>query len=161
MARFGSPTRPRLEGSTTVGSYPAYGEAERAVDMLSDQGFPVDQLAIVGQDLRSVEHVTGRKGYGEAATQSAAQGAFLGFFIGLVVGLFSIVDPLASALGLALYGIVFGAVAGALLGLLTHWLSRGRRDFSSIRTIEADHFDVLATPDVAERARTTLSSPSP
>ncbi len=30
-----------------VESFPSYGEAERAVDSLSDDGFPVEQLTIV------------------------------------------------------------------------------------------------------------------
>ena len=35
-----------------------------AVDALSDQGFPVQHLAIIGTDLRQVERITGRMSWG-------------------------------------------------------------------------------------------------
>ena len=38
-----------------IGSYPTYAEAQRAVDYLSDQQFPVQQVTIVGVDLMQVE----------------------------------------------------------------------------------------------------------
>ena len=41
----------------TVASYDDYAEAERAVDYLSDHGFPVERVAIVGHGLRYVEQV--------------------------------------------------------------------------------------------------------
>ncbi|MGH3835582.1 MAG: general stress protein [Pseudonocardiaceae bacterium] len=37
-----------------IGSYPDYTEAERAVDFLSDNMFPVDRVAIIGADLKFV-----------------------------------------------------------------------------------------------------------
>ncbi len=36
-----------------------YEAAQRAVDRLSDNGFPVEKLDIVGSDLRLIERVTG------------------------------------------------------------------------------------------------------
>lgn len=53
----GLPTPPR---GWPVGSYPTYAEAQRSVDYLSDQQFPVQQVTIVGVDLMQVERVTGR-----------------------------------------------------------------------------------------------------
>src|SRR5271155_5086837 len=53
----GLPTPPK---GWPVGSYPTYAEAQRAVDYLSDQQFPVEQVTIVGVDLMQVERVTGR-----------------------------------------------------------------------------------------------------
>ena len=43
----------------TVARFDDYGSAQRAVDRLSDDGFPVEQLDIVGSDLQMVERVTG------------------------------------------------------------------------------------------------------
>src|SRR5919106_5208895 len=43
-----------------IATYPSYEEAERAVDRLSDQKFPVERIAIIGTGLRSVEQVLGR-----------------------------------------------------------------------------------------------------
>ncbi len=150
-------THGRTNERQVVARYGAYAEAQRAVDYLSDQGFPVERLSIVGRELSLVERVTGRKGYLQAATQGAASGAFLGFFLGFVFGVFSIVDPLVSGIALALYGVVIGAVAGAVLGLISHAMTKGARDFSSVGGLEAEHFEVLAEPGQAERARQLLS----
>src|SRR4051794_16070453 len=60
-----------------VASYDSYPEAQRAVDYLSDRRFPVERVAIVAEDLRFVEQVTGRMGYGKAALQGAGLGALI------------------------------------------------------------------------------------
>ncbi|MDQ4000707.1 MAG: glycine zipper family protein [Actinomycetota bacterium] len=140
-----------------VGSYGSYAEAQRAVDYLSDEGFAVERVSIVAEGLRFVEQVTGRVGYGRAALQGASSGAVIGAFFGFFLGLFSLVDPLVSALVLVLYGLVFGAIIGAIIGLISHAASGGRRDFSSVGGMEADHYNVMADEEVAEEAQRLLS----
>lgn len=71
-----------------VATYLSYGEAERAVDHLSDQRFPVERTAIVGHDVKLVEQVVGRLNYGKAALQGAGSGALVGALIGWIFGLF-------------------------------------------------------------------------
>lgn len=65
------------EARRTIASYTTYPEAERAVDHLSDPGFPVQRLAI-RQDVRLVEQMTGRMGLGGAALHGAASRAPIG-----------------------------------------------------------------------------------
>ena len=50
------PARPTV----TVATYPDYASAQRAIDYLSDNQFPVELTSIVGTDLRLVETVVGR-----------------------------------------------------------------------------------------------------
>ena len=83
---LGLPTPPK---GWPVGSYPTYAEAQRAVDYLSDNQFPVQQVTIVGVDLMQVERVTGRLTWGKVLGGGVLSGAWLGVFIGLVLGLFS------------------------------------------------------------------------
>jgi hypothetical protein len=142
----------------TIASYTTYPEAERAVDYLSDRGFPVQRVAIVARDLRLVEQVTGRMGYKEAALKGAVSGAFVGVLIGWLFGVFDWFNPLLAAAWLAFQGLWFGAVVGALIGLFMQWLKRGRRDFDSISAVEADHFDLVVDDDVAAEAATLLAS---
>ncbi|MGM1062911.1 general stress protein [Saccharothrix sp. Mg75] len=139
-------------GQVVVGSYPTYADAERAVDHLSDQRFPVERTAIVGRGLSSFEQVTGRLTTGRAAGQSAVSGAVLGALFGWLFGLFNWVDPLVSGLLLALYGAVFGAVLGAVLGMIGHAMTGGRRDFSSVAGMRADSYDVLVDAAYAAQA---------
>ena len=82
----GLPTPPR---GWPVASYPTYAEAQRAVDYLSDQQFPVQQVTIVGVDLMQVERVTGRLTWPKVLGGGVLSGAWLGLFIGLVLGFFS------------------------------------------------------------------------
>ena len=50
----------------TVARFDDYEAAQHAVDRLSDDGFPVEKLDIIGSDLRLVEKVTGRLTRGRA-----------------------------------------------------------------------------------------------
>ncbi|MFF5492520.1 general stress protein [Streptomyces aquilus] len=136
----------------TIASYTTYQEAERAVDHLSDRGFPVERVAIIGQDVRLVEQVTGRMGPGGAALHGAASGALAGALIGWIFGLLNWLDPVVSGLLLALYGLVFGALVGALLGLVGHAAQRGRRDFASVSYMQPSQYDVVADEAVAGEA---------
>lgn len=87
---------------------PSYDEAQRLVDRLSDAGFPVEHVRLVGTDLRLVEQVTGRMTYGKAALYGAASGAWLGLLIGLLLGLFTVVGWLSVILWAVLLGAVWG-----------------------------------------------------
>ncbi|MDH6221981.1 general stress protein [Streptomyces pseudovenezuelae] len=68
----------------TIVSFTSYHDAERAVDHLSDQGFPVDRMALIGKDVCLVEQVAGRMGHGGAALHGAASGALGGWIFGLL-----------------------------------------------------------------------------
>src|SRR6201981_1782560 len=85
--RRGVPPLPTPPKGWPVGSYPTYAEAQRAVDYLSDQQFPVHQVTIVGVDLMQVERVTGRLSWPKVLGGGILSGAWLGLFIGLVLGL--------------------------------------------------------------------------
>ncbi|MBT2388773.1 glycine zipper family protein [Streptomyces sp. ISL-1] len=136
----------------TIATYATYAEAERAVDYLSDQGFPVERVAVIGRDLQLVEQVVGRLNYGKAALSGAASGALPGVLIGWLFGLFNWLNPVLSALLLALYGLIFGAVVGALLGLIMYAMQRGRRDFTSVSAMQPSRYEVVVDVEVADRA---------
>lgn len=155
-ARADDLTLDRSSGRRVIGSYESYAQAQRAVDHLSDERFPVEHVSIVGEGLRYVERVTGRKGIGTATLQGAGSGALIGALIGFLFGVFSIVDPLTSGLILALWGLVLGAVLGAILGAIGHALTGGRRDFSSVNAFEADRYEVVVDGDFAENAQQLL-----
>lgn len=137
-------------GRHALGSYPRYEQAQRVVDHLSDHGFPVEKVTIVGADLRLVETVTGRLTNAKAAAAGALSTGWLGLLFGLFVGLFS---PASTApLVLGLYGLVLGAVAGAVLGFAAHAATGGRRDFSSRSGLAATRYEVLVEPDATAEA---------
>jgi hypothetical protein len=139
----------------TVAAFDTYPEAQRAVDRLSDAGFPVERVAIVGHGLRSVERVTGRVSTGRAALIGASQGVLLGALFGLLVGLAW--GPEATLL-LMLYGIVAGGLFGALMGAVTHAATRGERDFASVAGLEAERYEVVVDDEFADRAAELLQT---
>ena len=139
-----------LEGRQIVATYPTYGEAQRAVDHLSDSGFAVEQVSIIGRGLSLVETVTGRMTKGRATLMGAAGGAWFGLFIGLFIGFFTI-GPIW--LYLVLGGLVIGAIWGAVFGFVAQWATGGRRDFSSASGVRAARYEVTVTDAYAERAR--------
>jgi hypothetical protein len=140
-----------------VASYDSYPEAQRAVDYLSDERFPVERVAIVAEDLRLVEQVTGRRGYGQAALQGAGSGALVGLIFGFFLGLFNVIDPLISAFSLGLVWLIYGAIIGLIVGLIGHALSGGHRDFSSVGGMQADRYNVMADEEVADEASRLLT----
>jgi hypothetical protein len=138
--------------TVTVATYPDYASAQRAVDYLSDNGFPVERTAIVGTDLRLVETVLGRLTTARAALAGLASGAWFGLFIGLLFGLFS--D--SSWLGVLLAGLLIGAAWGAIFGAIAHAATGGRRDFRSRSSLQASQYAVTAESDFADQARQLL-----
>jgi uncharacterized membrane protein len=105
-----------------VATFPDYAGAQRPVDRMSDDGFPVEHVRIIGDGVRMVEQVTGRMTRAKAALARAASGAWFGLLIGLLLGVFAI-GP--AWLWLLVVGLVIGAVWGAVFGFLAHWGHQG------------------------------------
>ena len=147
---------PDQSARVSVGTYATYQEAQRAVDYLSDERFPVERLAIVGEGLKTIEQVTGRLDWGRAASLGFGQGMFIGLFVGLLFGLLGLGG--GNLLYAVAYGVVMGAVTGLVWSLLSYAMSGGRRDFTSIGGMRADYYVILADADLAERARTLLGA---
>lgn len=133
-----------------VATYDSYREAEQAVDFLSDEGFPVERLAIVGSGLRLVEQVGGRVTTGRAALQGALQGAMLGLLFALLLGLFFTIDE--EFIGLLIYALVLGAIFGAVFAAIGHAALGGRRDFSSVSGMQAERYEIQVDEEVADQA---------
>ena len=167
MSQFSSPfgagaQLPGQEGQQPVQSRPVlatyrtYPEAQRAVDYLSDQQFAVENLGIVGRDLKTAETVLGRLTYGRAALSGLATGAWLGLFVGLLLGIFA---PNGHAwLVLMLYGLLFGAVFGVVYGLAAYAFTGGRRDFTSRSQLVATTYDVVCTWAKLDEAKALLDA---
>lgn len=138
-----------------VGSYDTYAEAQRAVDYLSDEQFPVQHVSIVGSDLKMVENVLGRLTRGRAALAGAASGAWFGLFVGVLLSLFA--DEGTSTFGLIIAAVIYGAVFGAIFGFVGHALTKGKRDFTSRSKIVASAYEIRCVWAEADRAREVLA----
>lgn len=141
-------------GGEVVASYSDYAGAQRAVDYLSDNEFPVEHTSIVGADLRLVENVLGRLDAKKASLAGAASGVWFGLLIGLFLGIFA--ERATGWLWIVLMGVVWGALAGALFGWIGYRSMGGRRDFVSTSQLVASRYDVLVEPSFADQARNII-----
>jgi hypothetical protein len=138
--------------AVTGAVYLDYASAQRAVDCLSDNGFPVEQTTIVGTDLRLVERVLGRMTIARAALAGAASGAWFGLFIGLLFALFTTRGWLL----VIVTGLLIGAVWGAAFGAIAHAMTGGQRDLTSSSHLVAERYAVTVSAEHADRARQLL-----
>jgi hypothetical protein len=152
--RTGSAPQARLalDFPQSLAVYEDYAQAQRAVDQLSDQGFPVENCMIVGTDLKQVERITGRLTTGRVGVAGALSGAWLGAFIGLVFLLFVTDAGAVTVISTMLVGAMFGVI----WSLLGYALTRGRRDFSSVQAVVATRYEVLVEHKHAAQARELL-----
>jgi hypothetical protein len=145
-----SATIPRGE---IVASYDTYGEAQAAVDSLAHADFPVAEVSIVGNDLKSVERVIGKQSYARAAISGALSGLWLGLFFGFFL---VVLSPTATSLPFIAAASLIGAGFGLLFRVVTYSISRRRRDFTSTMQVIATSYSLIVGPDVANKARNVL-----
>jgi hypothetical protein len=142
-----------LKFPQSVGIYQSYAEAQKAVDFLADDKFPVENLAIVGTDLKSVERVLGRKNWGTVIAQGAQSGVSTGLLVGLVMLIFG--DPRSVVL-LLVVALAIGIVIGISFNAMVYAMTQGKRDFTSVSQTVATRYEVLCEHKVAADARERL-----
>ncbi|TFB51269.1 general stress protein [Cryobacterium tagatosivorans] len=145
---------PVLPKGEVLATFETYNEAQQAVEKLAVSDFPVKQLSIVGNDLKSVERVTGKLTYGRVALAGAASGAWMGIFFGV---LFFIFAPTSSSLPFVAAALLIGAGFGMFFGLVSYALNRRRRDFTSTMQVIASNYQVIVEPGLVHRARNLLA----
>lgn len=142
----------------TIASSARYRDAQAIVDRLADSGFAVDHVTIVGSDLQTVEHVTGRLDAARALTMGIVGGAFLGVVFGVIFGAW-FTHGGTSYIGVVIYWLVVGAIAGAVWGLVGYALS-GKRGFTSQSDLRASRYDVVVDEPYATEALRVLGTAS-
>ena len=144
-----------LDYPMSLGSFDNYQDAQRVVDQLSDHRFPVENVAIVGTGLRSVERVTGRLTRRRLGAAAALSGLWMGLFVGVAFALFSDTGQLGLLLVTPLLGALFGFI-WSQLGYRT--ITRhGARDFASIGQVTASRYEVIVEHGLAGQAHLILA----
>lgn len=136
---------PQMPTGTEVASYETYAQARAGVDFLSDAGFDVSAITIVGSDLLLVERVKGRLTIARASLSGASSGGLWGALCGMLMS----AGQNAGGTGAWVAG---GIIVGALIGMALSALSfiiRGRsRDLVSSQQVVAQRYAVLASADI-------------
>lgn len=144
----------KLEYPQSIGVYTTYGDAQKAVDSLADQNFPVGNLAIVGTDLKLIERVTGRKTWGTVLTQGVSSGLSTALMVALIMWF---ITPERSVLSIFAMALLVGIGIGVAFAAIGHLASKGQRDFTSVSQTIPSKFEILCEHKVAADARALLS----
>jgi len=154
--RAGAPNGPdearTVPKGDVVGSYNSYLDAQKAVDYLADQQFPVQMVSIVGNELKMVERVTGRLSYPRVALSGALSGMWFGLFVGVMLSFFS---PTGGYFSIVT-SVLMGAAFFMLFGIVTYAMQRGKRDFTSTSQVVATNYDVVVSFEASGEARRLL-----
>lgn len=142
------PTIPRGE---VIGRYDNYLDAQKVVDYLADNDFPVSNVSIIGNDLKQVERVRSKLSYPRVAGLGALQGAFIGLIFGILLSIFGTSAP--GNLAPVLAGMLLGAVLFMLMNVVSYAMQRGKRDFASTSQILPSSWDVVVDYSVANQAK--------
>jgi hypothetical protein len=161
MTTAARPTRPlrpalNLDYPMSLGIYDDYAKAQHDVDYLADQQFPVQNMVIVGTELKSVERVTGRLTHGKVAAAGAISGLWMGLFVGIAFALFSNQNQLGFLITSPILGAVFGLV-WSQIGFRAATRG-GTRDFASVSQVVATMYEVLVEHRFIEQARQLIAA---
>jgi hypothetical protein len=151
--RRGAPAR--VPTGDVLGTYQTYPEAQAVVDRLAKSDFPVAEVSIVGNDLKSVEQVTRKRSWNRAALEGLLSGAWFGLFIGL---LFTLVNPVMTWEIFAA-AVLIGAAFGLFFRLVGYAISRRSRDFDSQIQVVASNYQILVEASLIDQAQAALARP--
>lgn len=144
-----------LEYPQSVGIFSTYDEAQQAVDFLADKNFPVENLCIVGTDLRSMERVLGRRNWGTVLGQGVQSGLSTGLMVTFLMWIFM---PNSNFMVLFVSALLIGILIGVIFAALGYWMSQGKRDFTSVTQTIATRYELLSEHKVSGQARDMLSA---
>lgn len=148
-----------LPEGEVVGQFKNYPEAVKVVEQLVENGFPARLISIIGSDLKTVETLKGKLGYGRVALSGAVTGSWIGLFFGLVFGATSSLEQVVVTNLSA--GIVIGAGIGMLLNVIRFGLTKNKRGFISTQAVVAKKYDVVVpTGQLADAKKAMKASAS-
>ena len=143
-----------------MASFSDYKDAVAYVEKMIENDFPARLVSIIGTDLKTVETIKGKLGYGRVSLSGALTGSWLGMFLGLIFGATG-TGTEEVLLTNVLAGIVIGSGVGMLLNILRFSLTKNRRGFISGQTVVAKKYEVVVPAQQIELAKKATLAPKP
>ena len=142
---------PAIPSGETIADFTKYQDAVDYVDRLVANEFPAQLIAIVGSDLRTVEQLRGKLGYGRIALSGFVTGSWIGLLFGLIFGNAEATETvLVNNIGA---GIVIGAGVGMLINIIRFSLAKKKRSFISVSSVVANRYEILVPSEKSEEAK--------
>jgi hypothetical protein len=149
-----------LPEGQSLASFSDYKDAVAYVEKMIENDFPARLVSIIGTDLKTVETIKGKLGYGRVSLSGALTGSWLGMFLGLIFGATG-TGTEEVLLTNVLAGIVIGSGVGMLLNILRFSLTKNRRGFISGQTVVAKKYEVVVPAQQLELAKKATLAPKP
>ena len=146
---------PGIPAGEVLAGFSKYADALQLVEKLVENDFPAKSISIVGTDLKSVELIRGKLGYGRVSISGAVTGTWIGLFLGLILGggAESTEAQLVSNIGA---GIVIGAGIGMLFNIIRFSLTKNKRNFISTQSVVAKKYEVIVPTELLANAKTAI-----
>jgi len=147
-----------------VGTFDDYNSAVAFVEKLIANEFPAQFIAIVGNNLRTVERVRTRIDQGRVALS----GAITGSWMGLLFGVLTTGGSTGSATGLGALNlnsiapsVLIGAGLGTLFNVVRFSLAQNKRSFASQSMVIASEYQVQVPSDLVADANAAATKAEP
>ena len=148
---------PSAQVPASLASFSDYQQAVSYVEKLIENDFPAKFVSIIGTDLKTVETIKGKLGYGRVSMSGALTGSWLGMFFGLIFGVTG-AGTEQVLINNVLAGIVIGAGIGMLINIVRFSVTKNRRGFVSAQTVVAKQYEVVVPNAQAQLAKEAASA---
>ena len=145
------------QDGSSLASFSDYQQAVSYVERLIENDFPAKFVSIVGTDLKTVELIKGKLGYGRVSMSGALTGSWLGMFFWLIFGVTG-AGTEQVLINNVLAGIVIGAGIGMLLNIVRFSVTKNRRGVVSGQTVVAKKYEVVVPNAQAKLAKEAASA---
>lgn len=152
---------PVIPKGFVLGEFVNYQDAAQLVDRLVSGDFTPAKISIVGSDLKLVERVRARLGYGRVAFSGAMTGFWLGLLFALLIGAGIEVSPEGGVNYLPdqfFSVLVIGAGIGMLISIVRFAIAKNKRSFISSQMPVAQRYEVIVPETDAALAQKILSA---
>ncbi len=143
-----------LTQGEVVATFGEYLDAVHYVERLLASDFPPNAIAIVGNNLKSVERVRGRLSTARVALGGASTGLTVGLIFGLITTpAVSATDALAVTALALVQPMIIGAGLGMLLNVVRFSMARNKRGFISASLVMAKEYEVQVPGNLVAQAK--------
>jgi len=146
----------------SVGEFDNYQKASQLVNKLVANDFPPSLITIIGDDLKLVETVRSKLGFGRIALSGAVTGSWIGLIFGLLFGAGINADGSGDVVFQPqnfISALVIGAGIGMLFNIIRFSISKNRREYLSYPQTIAKTYRVVVPATELAKARSLVSVP--
>lgn len=135
-----------IPNGESIADFSNYAAAVEFVNKLIAKDFPPTLISIIGDELKLVETVRARLGYGRIALSGAITGAWIGLLLGLLFGAgFTVEGSQVTGFQAASFmsAVVIGIGVGMMINIIRFAVSKNKRQFLSIPQTVAKRYSVV------------------